>query len=111
MRSFSRCTLAVLARRVSTTSTAWTIWCFTTSICVTTLRLESPVLLGTSLGGWFAAEWAVRYPDMLRGLILVDALGLRLPEAPATDLLRLDAAQTRPVLLRIPRPSGPRIDP
>jgi pimeloyl-ACP methyl ester carboxylesterase len=66
-------------------------------VCAT-LRLERPILLGPSLGGWLAAEWAVRYPQMLRALILVDALGLRVPEAPATDLLRLDAAQMRQVL-------------
>ena len=34
--------------------------------------------------------------------ILVDAFGLRVPEAPATDLLRLDAAQMRPVLFADP---------
>jgi pimeloyl-ACP methyl ester carboxylesterase len=66
-------------------------------VCAT-LGLVRPILLGSSLGGWLAAEWAVRYPEMLRALILVDALGLRVPEAPATDLLRLDAAQMRQVL-------------
>ena len=70
-------------------------------VCAT-LGLERPVLLGSSLGGWLAAEWAVRYPEMLRALILVDAFGLRVPEAPATDLLRLDAAQMRPVLFAAP---------
>jgi pimeloyl-ACP methyl ester carboxylesterase len=67
-----------------------------------TLQLDKPVLLGASLGGWLAAEWAVRYADRLTGVILVDALGLRLPEAPATDVLRLDAAQTRAVVFAEP---------
>jgi pimeloyl-ACP methyl ester carboxylesterase len=67
-----------------------------------TLHLDKPVLLGTSLGGWLAAEWAVRYADSLAGVILVDALGLRLPEAPAVDILRLDAAQTRAVVFADP---------
>lgn len=71
------------------------------NVC-TTLGLERPILLGPSLGGWLAAEWAVRYPEMLRALILVDAFGLRIPEAPATDLLRLDAAQMRQVLFADP---------
>lgn len=66
------------------------------------LGLERPILLGASLGGWLAAEWAVRYPEMLRALILVDAFGLRVPEAPATDLLRLDPAQMRDVLFANP---------
>jgi pimeloyl-ACP methyl ester carboxylesterase len=67
-----------------------------------TLQLHRPVLLGASLGGWLAAEWAVRYADRLGGLILVDALGLRVPEAPATDILRLDAAQTRAAVFATP---------
>lgn len=66
------------------------------------LGLARPLLLGTSLGGWLAAEWAVRYADRLRGLVLVDALGLRLPEAPAVDVLRLDPAQTRAVVFAEP---------
>jgi pimeloyl-ACP methyl ester carboxylesterase len=59
------------------------------------LQLERPIVVGASLGGWIAAEWAVRYADKLRGLVLIDALGLRVPEAPTTDILRLDATQTR----------------
>jgi pimeloyl-ACP methyl ester carboxylesterase len=70
-------------------------------VCAT-LGLERPILLGASLGGWLAAEWAVRYPEMLGAVILVDAFGLRLPEAPATDLLRLDPAQMRAVLFANP---------
>ena len=70
-------------------------------VCAT-LGLTHPILLGPSLGGWLAAEWAVRYPEMLRALILVDALGLRVPEAPAADLLRLDPAQMRAVLFADP---------
>ena len=70
-------------------------------VCAT-LGLERPILLGPSLGGWLAAEWAVRYPEMLRALILVDAFGLRVPAAPATDLLRLDAVQMRQVLFADP---------
>jgi pimeloyl-ACP methyl ester carboxylesterase len=70
-------------------------------VCAT-LGVERPVVLGASLGGWLAAEWAIRYPDMLRALVLVDALGLRVPTAPATDVLRLDPAQLRPVLFAVP---------
>src|SRR5262249_16259263 len=66
------------------------------------LHLQQPVLLGTSFGGWLAAEIAVRYADKLRAVILVDALGLRVPEAPAADLLCLDAAQMRATLFSNP---------
>jgi len=73
----------------------------TLDVC-TALQLERPVLLGTSLGGWLAAECAVRYGEQFRALILVDALGLRVPGAPAADLLRLDPAQLRAVLFANP---------
>ena len=67
-----------------------------------TLQIEQPLLLGASLGGWLAAEWAVRYSPMLRGIVLLDALGLRVPDAPTADILRLDPAQTRAVLFADP---------
>jgi pimeloyl-ACP methyl ester carboxylesterase len=66
------------------------------------LNLECPIVLGASLGGWLAAEWAMRYPGTLHAVILVDALGLRVPGAPAIDLWRLDATQTRAVLFADP---------
>ena len=66
------------------------------------LGIRRPVLLGTSLGGWLAAEFAIRYAERLRALILVDALGLRVPEAPTADLLRLDATQLRATLFANP---------
>ena len=34
------------------------------------LGLERPILMGASLGGWLAAEFAIRYTGMLRALIL-----------------------------------------
>lgn len=71
-------------------------------VCAALQLATPPLLMGTSLGGWLAAEWAVRYSHMLRGMILVDALGLRVPEAPAVDILRLDPAQMRAVLFADP---------
>jgi pimeloyl-ACP methyl ester carboxylesterase len=59
------------------------------------LGLERVALVGASFGGWIAAEWAVRYGHMLQSLVLIDALGLRLNETPAADILSLD-----PVALR-----------
>jgi pimeloyl-ACP methyl ester carboxylesterase len=60
--------------------------------------LERPILMGTSLGGWIASEFAIRYAAGLRALILVDPLGLRLEAAPSIDLFMLDPAQTRAAL-------------
>ena len=62
------------------------------------MGLEQPILMGTSLGGWMATEFAIRYAGMLRALILIDPLGLRVPGAPTTDVFQLDPAQTRAVL-------------
>jgi pimeloyl-ACP methyl ester carboxylesterase len=67
--------------------------------------LQRPALAGASFGGWIAAEWAVRYSHTLEKLILIDALGLRLPEAPAADILSLDAAAMRQTLFCDPASS------
>jgi pimeloyl-ACP methyl ester carboxylesterase len=43
-----------------------------------TLKLERPLLIGHSLGGWIAAEVAVFRPDSLAGLALIAPLGVAL---------------------------------
>ena len=70
-------------------------------VCAT-LRLDHPVVAGASFGGWIAAEWAMRYSKTLRALILIDALGLRVREAPALDILSLDPAASRQVIFADP---------
>lgn len=40
------------------------------------LGLDSPVLVGHSLGGWMAAAFAATYPGRLKALALVNAAGL-----------------------------------
>ncbi|MET0502512.1 MAG: alpha/beta hydrolase [Candidatus Binatia bacterium] len=66
------------------------------------LRLERPALAGASFGGWIAAEWAMRYSEALKSVILIDALGLRLAEAPAADLFGLDPATLRQTMFSNP---------
>lgn len=66
------------------------------------LRLEQPVLLGVSLGGWLAAEFAIRHASMLRAVVLVDALGLRIPAAPAIDLFQLAPERVRAAVFADP---------
>lgn len=39
-------------------------------------NLEKPVLLGPSMGGRVALEFALDYPDLLGGLVLVGAVGV-----------------------------------
>lgn len=50
------------------------------------LHLEQPAVVGHSLGGWMAAELAVRYPDRLRALVLVNPVGLYIEGAPIKDI-------------------------
>ena len=47
-------------------------------------------LMGHSLGGWIALCMATAHPDRVARLILVDAMGLEVPSAPAPDLRTLD---------------------
>ena len=52
------------------------------------LDLDRPALVGLSLGGWLAAEVAVYYPALLHRLVLVNPVGLYLPDAPIPDIFR-----------------------
>jgi pimeloyl-ACP methyl ester carboxylesterase len=67
-----------------------------------TLHLDHPVVVGASFGGWIAAEWAIHYSNTLRALILIDALGLRVPEAPTPDILSFDPAASRQAIFADP---------
>ena len=60
------------------------------------LRLEDCVLVGSSFGGWIAAEIAIRCPSAISSLVLAAPLGLALPERDApgiTDLLSIPIAR------------------
>lgn len=50
------------------------------------LGLETFDLVGHSFGGWVAAEIAVRHPEKVRRLGLIDALGLFIEGAPIADV-------------------------
>lgn len=52
----------------------------------TALEAERPAVVGQSLGGWAAIEHAVRWPDRVSRLVLVDAVGLRVAGAPVPDM-------------------------
>jgi pimeloyl-ACP methyl ester carboxylesterase len=69
------------------------------------LGLEQPGVLGCGLGGWIAAEFAVRYPDRLARLVLVNAYGLQVDGALAADEFALTPPMLRPLLFA--EPSGP----
>jgi pimeloyl-ACP methyl ester carboxylesterase len=61
------------------------------------LGLDEVILGGVSLGGWIAAEFAVRWPERVKKLWLSGAPGLWTDEARLPDLFR---HMTRPDIVR-----------
>lgn len=57
------------------------------------LKLTQFDLIGFSLGGWMAAEFAVAHGHMLRKLVLVAPAGLSVPEYPFPDLSRIQPGE------------------
>ncbi len=53
------------------------------------LGLDRPLVVGVSLGGWLAVDLAIHRSDLLAGIVLVGALGLR-PATPAPDLFLME---------------------
>ena len=62
------------------------------------LGLDQVHLVGHSLGGWVAAELAVRCAHVLKSLVLISPCGLNVPESPIGDFFYAAA----------PRPAGDR---
>jgi pimeloyl-ACP methyl ester carboxylesterase len=50
------------------------------------LGFDQVDLLGLSLGGWMAAELATRWPERVRRLVLVNAVGLYVDGQPITEI-------------------------
>jgi pimeloyl-ACP methyl ester carboxylesterase len=50
------------------------------------LGMDQPVVAGLSLGGWMAAELAVRHPRALSGLVLANPAGLYIPGHPIREI-------------------------
>src|SRR3954454_11107691 len=40
------------------------------------MELDEVIVMGSSLGGWVAAELALRAPELVKGLVLIDAAGM-----------------------------------
>jgi pimeloyl-ACP methyl ester carboxylesterase len=68
------------------------------------LGLDEVILGGVSLGGWIAAEFAVRWPERVRKLWIADAPGLWVEEEPLGDLFRVmfERDQLRALLFHDP---------
>src|SRR5262245_5376799 len=59
------------------------------------LKLGRVPIVGFSLGAWTAVELAILRPALVEKLVLVDAAGLRLPDAPVAELFIDDLAKLR----------------
>jgi pimeloyl-ACP methyl ester carboxylesterase len=62
------------------------------------LELDRVHLVGFSLGGWIAANMAIFYPDRLKSLTLIAPAGLRVPDAPMTDFMRMPPEEIADIL-------------
>src|SRR5580704_5687541 len=69
------------------------------------LGLGEVILGGVSLGGWIAAEFAVRWPERVKKLWIADAPGLWVDEQPPGDLFRImhDRDRLRQLLFHDPQ--------
>jgi pimeloyl-ACP methyl ester carboxylesterase len=80
------------------------------------LGIEKATVVGASLGGWIAAELAVHSPQRVERLVLLSPAGLRIPEAPPTDLFFLPVERIVPTLFHDPSaaeglfPAEPSVD-
>src|SRR5262249_32696659 len=62
------------------------------------LGIAKVAIVGLSLGGWIAAELALRRPDRIERLVLVDAAGLRVEGAPTAEFFMATPPQLRSLL-------------
>jgi pimeloyl-ACP methyl ester carboxylesterase len=55
-------------------------------------------VIGFSLGGWLAAELAATCPERIAKLVLVNAVGLKVPGADIADIFLLTPQETAPLV-------------
>ncbi|MGK3207863.1 alpha/beta fold hydrolase [Amycolatopsis sp. MEPSY49] len=79
------------------------------SALLTELDLTGVTVAGNSIGGWITAELALLGSPRVAGVVLVDAVGLDLPEAPIADFFSLTMDQVTE--LSYANPDAFRIDP
>jgi pimeloyl-ACP methyl ester carboxylesterase len=57
------------------------------------LDLTDVIVVGNSMGGWIAAEMALRHSPRVAGIVLVDAVGIEVPGNPPADFFSLTPVQ------------------
>ena len=75
---------------------------FHTTDVMDALDLPRADVVGLSLGGWLAAELALRHPARVNRLVLVDAGGTRVPGVERPDLFLATAPKARELLFADP---------
>ncbi|OLB98241.1 MAG: hypothetical protein AUH30_08275 [Candidatus Rokubacteria bacterium 13_1_40CM_68_15] len=66
------------------------------------LGLEQADVVGLSLGGWLAAELALRHPHRVRRLVLANAAGTRVAGVPRGNIFMATPAKSRALLFHDP---------
>jgi len=66
------------------------------------LQIAQADVVGLSLGGWLAAELALRHPQRVRRLVLVDAGGTRVPGVPKGNIFMAPVGKARELLFHDP---------
>lgn len=61
-------------------------------------KISKASLVGNSLGGWIALDFAVQHPEMVDKMVLVDSAGLPWTQAPSVDLNSASIEGTRDLL-------------
>jgi pimeloyl-ACP methyl ester carboxylesterase len=75
---------------------------FHTADVLDALGLQRVDVVGLSLGGWLAAELALRHPARVGRLVLVDAPGVRVPGVPMADVFMASPPKARALLFHDP---------
>ena len=73
------------------------------------LELQEVTVIGSSIGGWIAAEMALLGSPRVSGVILIDAVGIEVPGHPIADFFSLTMDQVFTLSFHDPGPF--RIDP
>lgn len=60
---------------------------------LTELDLTDVCVVGNSLGGWVAAEIALLHPTRVSSVVLIDAVGIDVPDHPVPDFFALTVAE------------------